>query len=313
MNTETTTYRSRRRLFRLTNQTREAIEGYFFISPWFIGFLIFTAGPLLATVWYSLTEFRLNAPLAFVGLRNYTEMVQDPLFWHSLGVTVRYTLFSVTFRLIIALAVALLMIRPLRGIFMLRTIYYLPAVLGGVPIALLWMWVLKEDYGILNQILGLVGIKGPQWLTHPDWAPWTLVMMSAWNFGLPMVIFIAGLQGIPSHLYEAATIDGANWWKKLWYVTLPMLTPTLLFQLVMQIIVSFQVFDIAFVVSSGDGRPVRSTLVYLLYYYRQGFLHFRLGYASALALALMLITLVLTALIFKSSSLWVFYESEVRE
>lgn len=313
MNTKITTPQRRsRRLFHLSNQTREAMEGYLFISPWFVGFLIFTAGPVLAAVWFSFTEFKLNSQ-TFVGLRNYIEMFQSPLFWHSLGVTARFTLLSVPLRLIIALAVALLMIRPLRGILTLRTIYYLPAVLGGVPIALLWMWVLREDYGILNFILGLVGIEGPLWLADPSWAPLTLVMMSAWNFGMPMVIFIAGLQNIPPQLYEAATIDGANWWQKLGRVTLPMLTPTILFQLVNQIIGSFQVFDTAFVVSSGDGRPVRSTLVYLLYYYRQGFYHFRLGYASALALVLLFITMALTALIFKSSSLWVFYESEVRE
>ena len=313
MNTQATALRLHRRSHPgLTNRQREAIEGYLCISPWFIGFLIFTAGPMLAALGLSFTELKLNTAPTFVGLSNYTEMFQAPLFWHALSVTVRYTIISVPLRLVLALAVALLMIRPLRGIFALRTMYYLPAVLGGVPIALLWMWVLRDDYGILNYLLRLAGIIGPRWLDDPAWAPWSLVMMSAWNFGMPMVIFIAGLQSIPVQLYEAATIDGGNGWQKLRYVTLPMLTPTTLFLLVSQIIASFQVFDIAFIVSRGDGGPVRSTLVYLLYFYRQGFTYFRLGYASALAMVLLLIILALTVVIFKSSGLWVFYESEVR-
>ena len=297
---------------RLTNRQREAVEGYICVSPWFVGFLVFTAGPMLAALGLSFTELRLNTMPRFVGLSNYTAMAKDPLFWHSLAVTVRYTAVSVPVRLVLALAVALLMTRSLRGIFVLRTIYYLPAVLGGVPIALLWMWVLRDDYGILNYLLGVVGIHGPRWLDDPSWAPWSLVMMSAWNFGMPMVIFIAGLQNIPAQFYEAAAIDGASAWQKLRHITLPLLTPTTLFLLISQVIASFQVFDIAFIISRGDGGPVRSTLVYLLYFYRQGFGYFRFGYASALVLVLLLIILALTALIFRSSSLWVFYESEVR-
>lgn len=305
--------RVRWRMPRLNLRRREAIEGYLFISPWVIGFLIFTAGPMLASLGLSFTKWGLIDRPEFIGLDNYIRMAKDPLFLRSLWVTVRYSIFSVPLRLILALAVALLMIRPLRGINLMRTIYYVPGVLGGAPVALLWMWVFRPDYGILNYILKIVGIEGPEWLADPNWAPWAIVIISLWNIGLPMVIFIGGLQAIPDHLYEAATVDGANWWHKLRYVTLPMLSPTILFLLVTQIIQSFQVFDLVYVITEGTGRPVRSTLFYLLYFYQNAFIHFRMGYASALAWALLLIILILTALIFRSSSLWVFYESEVRK
>lgn len=300
----------RRHPSRFTQRRREAIEGYLFILPWAVGFLVFTAGPMIASLVLSFTKWGLIDKPEFVGAANYVKMVHDPLFWHSLKVTVRYAVFSVPMRLILALAVALLMVRPLRGINTIRTIYYIPAVLGGVPIALLWMWVFRPEYGILNYLLSLIGIKGPAWLADPQWAPWALVVMSLWNLGMPMIIFIAGLQAIPPSLYEAAVVDGANWWHKLRHVTLPMLSPTILFLLINAIIGSFQVFGVAYVLTGGG--PVRATLFYLLYFYRTGFSYFRMGYASALVWVLLVIILVLTALIFKSSSLWVFYESEVR-
>jgi len=295
---------------RLSQRRREAIEGYFFIFPWAIGFLIFTAGPMIASLVLSFTEWGLIDQPRFTGLGNYIKMAKDPLFLHSLWVTVRYTIFSVPARLILALILALLMVRPLWGINTIRTIYYIPAVLGGVPVALLWMWVFRADYGILNYLLGVIGLKGPEWLSDPNWAPWALVLMSLWNLGMPTLIFIAGLQAISPALYEAAIVDGANWWHKLRYVTLPMLSPTILFLLVNGIIGSFQVFSVAYVLTGGG--PVRSTLFYLLYFYRTGFSYFRMGYASALVWVLLVIIMILTALIFKSSSLWVFYESEVR-
>jgi multiple sugar transport system permease protein len=186
-------------------------------------------------------------------------------------------------------------------------------------VALLWLWVLNPDYGILNYLLSLIGITGPKWLADPNWALWSLIGMSLWNIGIPMVIFIAGLQSIPPQLYEAAEIDGANAWHKLWYVTLPLLTPTLLFLLINQIIFSFQqMFDLVYAATGGPGSsslggPIRTTLVYLLYFYQTGFKYLNMGYASALVWVLFVIILLLTAAIFKSSSLWVFYESEMRK
>ena len=293
-------------------ERREAIEGYLFITPWVIGFLIFTAGPMLASLVLSFTKWGLIDRPAYVGFDNYVTMFRDPLVWHSLMVTVRYTLLTVPLRLVAALAVAIILIRPIPGVYLYRGIFYLPNVLGGVVTALLWMWVFNPDYGIMNYLLSLIGIQGPTWLADPTWALPAIVIMSAWNVGVGVILFIAGLQAIPVHLYEAADLDGAGGWAKLFHITLPMLSPTILFFLISSVIGSFQVFDIVFVASSGSGGPVRSTLVYLLYFYQNGFSYFKMGYASALVWLLMVIVLLLTLTILRTSRAWVFYESEVR-
>ncbi|MFO7634098.1 MAG: sugar ABC transporter permease [Caldilinea sp.] len=293
-------------------ERREAVEGYLFILPWVIGFIVFTAGPMLASLLLSFTKWGLIDRPVYVGVDNYVRMFNDPLVWHSLGITARYTLLTVPLQILFALAIALILVRPIPGVYAYRGIFYLPNILGGVVTALLWMWVFNPDYGILNYLLSLIGIKGPLWLSDPDWALPAIVIMSVWNVGAAVILFIAGLQSIPTHLYEAAELDGAGGWGKFRYVTLPMLSPTVLFILITAMIASFQVFDIAFVASAGDGGPVRSTLVYLLYFYQNGFSYFSMGYASALIWLLMAIILTLTLLVFRSSSLWVFYESEVR-
>ena len=293
-------------------ERREAIEGYLFILPWFFGFLVFTAGPMLASLALSFTKWGLIDKPVYIGFDNYVKMANDPLIWHSLGVTLRYTLLTVPLQIVLALCIALILIRPFRGVYAFRGVFYLPNILGGVVTALLWMWVFNPDYGIANYLLSLVGIQGPPWLADPDWALPAIVIMSVWNLGAAIVLFIAGLQSIPQHLYEAAELDGAGGFAQFRYVTLPMLSSTLLFILITTMIASFQVFDIAFVASSGDGGPLRSTLVYLLYFYQNGFKYFNMGYASAMIWLFMVIILLLTLLIFRSSSMWVFYESEVR-
>lgn len=297
---------------RLTPRQREALQGFAFISPWFIGFLIFTAGPLLASLFLSFTQWGFVDEPKFIGLQNYQKMFSDPVFWIALRVTATFTAMSVPLVILVALSVALLMTRKLPGMYIFRTLYYLPAVVGGVPMALIWMWVFQPDYGILNRMLHLAGLPGPNWLGSPQSAMIAIVMVSAWNFGLPMVVFIAGLQNIPPVLYEAASLDGANAWRRLRHVTLPMLSPTIFFILVNQIIVSFQVFDVVYVITNGNGSPLRSTLTYLLYFFQNAFQRFNMGYASALVWMLFLIIMGFTLLIFKSSSLWVFYESEAK-
>jgi len=293
---------------------REALEGYLFILPWLFGFLVFTAGPMLASLGLSFTKWNLLQPPRWNGIGNYIQMVNDPLFWHSLGVTVRYTLISVPMRLVLALGVAMLLTNHLRGMNAFRTIYFLPAIIGGIPVALLWLWVFNPDYGILNYLLSQIGIKGPQWLSNPDTALWAVIIMSLWDFGVPMLIFIAGLQNIPPHLYESAQLDGANWLGRFRHITLPMLSPTVLFLLISQVIASFQVFDIVYGLQPGNlGAPSQSTLVYLLYFYQTGFRFYEMGYASALVWVLLVAILLLTAALFKSSDLWVFYESEVKK
>jgi multiple sugar transport system permease protein len=298
----------------LSQRRREAIEGYLCILPWLIGFLVFTAGPMLASLGLSFTNWNLLQPPTFAGIDNYTRMFSDPVFWHSLRVTANYTLISVPARLVLSLALALLLTRPLRGMNTIRTIYFLPAIIGGVPMALLWMWVFNAQYGIFNYALSLIGIAGPRWLADPDSAPWALIIVSLWNVGFPMIVFIAGLQNIPPHLYEAAEMDGANGVDKLFNITLPMLSPTVFFLLVNQIIASFLIFDLVFALSPGSlGSPMQSLMFYVLYFYQKGFRQFEMGYASALVWVLLIIVLVLTAAIFRSSNLWVFYESEVKK
>lgn len=309
MTAQATSSRKRLPFGRMTRRERkEAFEGYLFISPWFFGFLIFTAGPMLYSLWLSFNKWGLIDETTFIGLDNFVKMYHDPIFWHSLWVTTRFTMLSVPLRIVLALALATLLVKPLRGVYLFRAIYYLPAVIGGVVVALLWMWVFNPEYGIANYLLSLIGIQGPRWLADPDWAIWAIVIMSAWSLGTSMILFIAGLQAIPPQLYEVADLDGAGPWMKYRHVTLPMLSPTLLFVLITSIIGSFQVFDIVFISTSGG--PVRSTLVYLMYFYQQGFSRFNMGYASALVWVLMVIILALTAIIFKSSSFWVFYEAE---
>ncbi len=297
---------------RLSPRRREALQGYLYISPWFFGFLIFTAGPLVASLLISFTKWAFIDQPTFVGLANYQRMAKDPIFLIALRVTFTFTVLSVPLVIMVALATALLMTRKLPGMNVFRTIYYLPAVIGGVPMALLWSWVFNPDFGILNRLLALAGIAGPNWLGNPQVALYAIVVVSAWNFGLPMVVFIAGLQNIPPVLYEAATLDGAGAVGRLRYVTLPMLSSTLFFLLVNQIIGSFQIFDVVYVISNGQGDPLRSTLTYLLYFYQNAFNRFDMGYASALVWVLFVIIMVFTLLVFKSSSLWVYYESEAR-
>jgi multiple sugar transport system permease protein len=305
MNQARTTNRRTRSL-----ATREAITFYLCISPWLLGFLIFVLGPMVVSLGLSFTRWDLLSPARFVGLRNYQKMLTgDPLFWQSLKVTAIYTAVYVPMELAGGLVLALIMNQKLKFIGVFRTIYYLPSVLPGVAFVVLWMWILHPDVGLINTVLSYVGIAGPRWLVDPDWALAALLMMSAWGLGRSMVIYLASLRGVPKHLYEAAAIDGANRWQSFWRITLPMLTPTVFFNLVLSVISTFQTFTSAYV--STDGGPLDSTLFYVLYVFRQAFQFFNMGYASALAWVLFLIVFVLTLLIVRSSERWVYYEGSL--
>jgi len=302
-------FRRRKRVGSLAR--REAITFYLCISPWLLGFLLFVLGPMLASLGISFTRWDLLTPAKFIGWRNYEKMLtRDPLVWQSLRVTAIYTSAYVPLELAGGLVLALIMNQKLRlrGVF--RTIYYLPSVLPGVAFVVLWMWILHPDVGLINTLLSYVGVEGPRWLADPDWALPALLMMSLWGLGRSMVIYLASLQGIPQQLYEAAAMDGAGSWQVFWKITLPMLTPTIFFNLVLSIISTFQTFTSAFVAT--DGGPLDSTLFYVLYLYRQAFQFFNMGYASALAWVLFLIILVLTLLIVRSSERWVYYEGARR-
>jgi multiple sugar transport system permease protein len=297
---------------RWSPRKREALEGYLFILPWFIGFLVFTAGPLLSSFYLSFTEWGFVDRPVFIGLDNYREIPNDPIFRIALENTAKFTAFTVPLVIVVSLFLALMMTRDLPGMNVFRTIYYIPAVIGGVAMALIWSWVFNPDYGILNYILGQAGLGTPNWLGSKEWAMRAVILLSVWNIGFPMIVLIAGLENIPKDLYEAATLDGAGRWQKLRSITLPLLSPTLFFLLVTSIIGSFQTFDVVYVISEGDGGPLRSTLLYLLYYYQTAFRYFDVGYASALIWVFFLGLLTLTLLVFKTQRLWVYYETEVK-
>lgn len=289
--------------------SREAATFYGFISPWIIGFLLFYIGPVIASFYFSLTKWDLLTPPAYIGLDNYIKIFsRDPLFLQSLKVTLTYTLTYVPLDLILGLLIALLLNRRIRGIGIFRTIFYLPSVLTGVAYVIMWMWIFHPQAGLINTILKIVGIQGPRWLLDPDYALWALVLMSIFQVGRSMVIYLAGLQEVPGELLEAAAIDGANSWARFWRITLPLLTPAILFNLIFGMIMTFQSFTNVYIATNGG--PLDSTLFYVLYLYQKAFNFLEMGYASALAWILFIIVLVLTIIIFKTSGRWVFYRSD---
>lgn len=289
----------------------ENMVGFLFISPWLIGFLVFELGPILAAVYLSLTSFDLLTPAKFVGLKNYDRMLfHDPLFRQSLGVTAIYSVGSVFLNLVFGIVLALLLNQNIRFLSVYRTIYYLPAVVSGVAVAFMWVWVFNGDAGIVNAALQVVGIKGPNWFFDLTWTLPTFILMSVWGVGGTMVLYLAGLQGVPTTLYEAASLDGAGAWARIWNVTLPMISPVIFFNLIMGIIGSFQVFTSAFVIT--EGGPANATMFYVLNLYQNAFQDFKMGYASALAMGLFVIILLLTTLAFRLSGRWVYYEGQER-
>jgi multiple sugar transport system permease protein len=289
---------------------REAMHGYLFIAPPVLGFLIWVAGPMLFSAWLSLTEWDLLSPPEFVGLSNYQAMFQDPLFWKSLRVTAYFTLVSVPLFQALAFAVALLMNVKVRGILLFRTIYYLPSIVPVVANALLWAWVFNSDFGLLNAALRAIGVPKVLWLQDPSWAMPALITMSLWGIGGAMLIYLAGLQGVPQQLYEAAEIDGANYWHRFRHITIPMMSPVIFFNLLLGLIGALQTFTQGYIITNGG--PQNSTLFYALYLYRRAFTDFKMGYAAALAWVLFAIVLVLSVLVFRYLGRQVYYEDEGR-
>jgi multiple sugar transport system permease protein len=295
-----------------SRKRREALVFHLFISPWLLGLLIFTIGPMIASMVFSFTKYNVSNPPVFVGLRNYRyAFFEDDFFWHSLRVTFTYALLSVPLQLVVGFVIALLLNTDIPGVAVWRTLYYLPSVLTGVAVAVLWMLIFQPKFGVINSLLALVGIEGPLWIYSKDTALISLVLMSVWGAGGSMIIYLSGLQGIPTVLYEVATIDGAGAWIKFWKITLPMMTPIILFNLIMGIIGSLQTFTNAYVMTQGG--PQNATLFYSLKLYFAAFRDVRMGYASMLAWVLFLIILALTLLVLRSSEAWVYYEGELRK
>ncbi|MBX3142604.1 MAG: sugar ABC transporter permease [Trueperaceae bacterium] len=288
-------------------QRRELWLGLAFISPWLIGFLVFTVYPVFASLYFSFTDYNVVSAPRWIGTRNYTDLVADPLFGKTLYNTLYLAAIGIPFSLIVSLLIALLLNTKVRlqGVF--RTIYFLPSVVPAVAAALLWRWFLNPDYGPVNEFLWALGINGPGWLADPTWSKPALILASLWGVGGSMVIYLAGLQNVPVQLYEAADLDGATRWQRLRYVTLPMLSPVILFNLIMGIITSFQAFTNIYIMTGGG--PSNSTLVYALYLYQNAFQFFRMGFASAMAWVLLMITAVALVFVFRTSG-WVYYEGK---
>lgn len=300
--------RSRPRPTRSPSERNDGKAAVFFLGPWFVGLVLIVAGPLVASLYLSFTDYDLLSDPGFLGLDNYRQMLTDPRLRTALVVTFTYVLVSVPLQLAAALGLALLLDRGLRGLAIYRSVFYLPSLLGSsVAIALLWRQVFGSE-GLVNQGLAVLGVQGPGWISHPDYALGTLMVLNVWTFGSPMIIFLAGLRQIPQMYYEAASIDGASQVRQFRSITLPLLTPIIFFNLVLQVINAFQTFTQSYIVSNGTGGPVDSTLFYTLYLYQQGFSSLNMGYASAMAWLLLMIIAGMTAVNFFASKYWVFYD-----
>jgi len=293
----------------LTMGRREALFFYIFISPWILGFLIFTLGPIVASLYFSFNDYAVIAPAEWIGIANYRKaFTGDPLFWKSLVNTAYYVGIGVPLRIVFAFALATLLNQEIRGRLFYRVSYYMPSIIPGVASAVLWLILLNPRLGLVNLVLGLFGAPQINWLGTPEWSKPALILMSLWGVGGSMVLYLAGLQGIPDALYEAADIDGASRWRKFWSVTIPLMTPTILYNLIMQLISSFQVFGSAFIMTRGG--PLNSTLFYMLHLYNFAFQYFKMGYASALAWVLFVVIIFFTLLTLRWSQAWVFYQGE---
>jgi multiple sugar transport system permease protein len=308
------TEKRRRALPRAFGFTGRDLTAYLFIGPWLIGFVVFTLGPVLASLYLSFTKFDLLTAPVWIGAENYVRMFTgDYRFYQALKVTFTYLLFEVPLKLAFALLIATMLDKAVRGGGIYRALFYIPSLLGGsVAIAVLWRQ-LFEGNGTVNQVLlWLFGIQGPSWISNPDTAVYTLVILAIWQFGSPMIIFLAGLRQIPQDLYEAASIDGASRLRQFRRITLPLLAPVIFFNMVLQVIEGFKAFTPAFIISGGTGGPVDSTLFYTLFLYQEAFAYFRMGYAAALAWVLLIIIGAFTALSFLTSKYWVHYEDDAR-
>jgi multiple sugar transport system permease protein len=299
-----------RKVMRSKQARHEAFTFYLLIMPWLLGFSVFIAYPMLRSFYLSFTSYDLMTEPTWIGLRNYERIASDSDFWQSLRVTALYTLGAVPGGTLIALALAMVLSQKLRGVNIWRTIFFIPSVLSSVAIAVLWLYIFRPEGGLLNIVLSWFGIEGPGWLNSEQWALPAMIIMSWWTVGGQIVIYLAGIKGIPTVLYEVAEIDGAGVWARFRKVTLPMLSPVIFFNVVLAIIGAFQVFDTGFVLTRGG--PNDATLFYMIYLYERAFEFVQMGYASALAWILFVVIMAVTLLVVRSSAAWVYYENDTR-
>lgn len=286
------------------------ITGLLFISPWLFGFLFFQLLPIISSFYYSMTDYNLFSPPSWVGVENYTTLFQDSKMYLSLYNTIFITVFGLFPQIAFALAIALLLNRNVKGQSLYRTIYFLPTLVPVVAASLLWMWLLNAQYGLINEVLGSLGLPQPNWLLDPNWTKPSLIMMGFWGTGTTTIMYLAALQDVPKLYYEAASIDGATAWQKFWHITLPSISPMTLFLVIMGLIGSFQFFSQGFIFADGGqaiGGPENSILFYAIYLYQTAFGFLKMGYASAMAWLLFVLVLILTIVVFRSSAKWVYY------
>jgi multiple sugar transport system permease protein len=296
--------------WKLTWHRRRTLEGYLFALPWIVGIFAFFLYPMGYAVYISFTDWRVTGISPWVGLGNYQRLFSsDPLFVHSLKLTSVYTVISVPLQLFVGFMMAYLLNQRVVGLGIFRTIYYMPAILSGPAIATVWGWLFNTQFGVVNDILNTLGLPSIPWLTSREWILYFYVIMSLWTVGNTVVLYLAGLQGIPTEYYEAADVDGANRLHKLVYVTLPQMSPVIFYNLLMTIVASFQVFSVAFIVSKGTGGPANGSLFSYLYLYRLGFGAGYLGYAAALGWVLFIILVIISAVLFRASGSLVYYEA----
>jgi multiple sugar transport system permease protein len=300
----------RRRISR--RQLRDAVEGYLYIMPWILGFLLFTLGPMIASLVLSFFHWSVLGTPRFAGFENYIQALsgRDPLYWRAWERTWVYALLFIPTGLTISLVLASMLNQSLKGTTIFRTLFFIPTLVPVVASALLWRWMLQPDLGLVNYLLWEIRIPGPRWMASTEWALPSLILISLWASvgGSRMIIFLAGLQGVPEELYDAASIDGANWWHRFRHVTLPMISPTIFFNLILGVIGALRVFSISFVAT--DGGPAYATWFYMLHMYQNAFQNFLMGYASALAWMFFVVVLLLTLVQFRLSGRWVFYAGE---
>jgi multiple sugar transport system permease protein len=285
---------------------RRLLTGLAFVSPWLIGFGVFQLYPILASLYYSLCDFSVLEPAQFIGLANYAELAGDEVFRKALLNTLYYAALALPLGILLALSIAMLLNTGVGGMTVYRTIYFLPSLIPTVAMAILWLWIFNGEHGILNYVLSLAGLDGPGWLSSPQWSKPALILLSLWGVGHAMVIYLAGLQDVPQPLYEAADLDGANWWHKIRHVTLPMLSPVILFNLIIAIIGTFQFFAVPFIMAPG-GQPARSAYFLAVNLYDSAFAYLRMGYASAMAWVLFLVVLGLSLVALRVSERHVHY------
>jgi multiple sugar transport system permease protein len=289
-------------------EKRDAIAFFAFVSPWIIGFVFLTVLPMLISLGISFTKWDILTPPKWIGLKNYLDMAVDPLFFKSMQVTLTYTAFVVPIHVVVSIFVALLLNNKIKGMNLYRTIYYMPAVVSGVVVAIVWLWMFNPEFGVLNNILGKIGIEGPKWVYDENWALPSLILMSLWNVGGSIVIYLAALQNVSTELYEAAQIDGAGWWSRFFHITIPGISPVLLFTIMTGIIGALQTFTPAFIMTNGG--PNFSTTFYAYYIYNNAFKFHKMGMASAQAWVLFILVFLITLAAIKIVGKYTYYEAK---